>query len=442
MARATQELTQVSRSRDLEGGPEAPLSIVLQPIRDYLLGPAGPVLRTLLAGALLMLLIACANVAGLQVSRASRHQRALAIRAALGASPLRLAGQVLVESAVVTALSLTAALAVAWGMLRLLLWLAPGDVPRLGDVALLDVRVLGFGAAATFATAVLCALWPILVARRVDVLSVLAHGASVASDPRGRRVQRAVVVAQVATAVALLFGTALFLRTVRGLDATVLGFDPEQLLAFSGGPDTEDVERWNAFMDRLIARVETLPNVRSAAVALVRPLNGPIGWDNQPGFPGQRVEDPSTWGLNPHMNFLTVSPRYFETMRTRLVRGRLFTAADTHHGARRRDRQRARGAPAVARPGSDRPATARADLSHRREGRAGRRLADGRRRGAGRPLPRPERSAARSLRADHAEQEPRRRTCSSASTVRRARSRPACAPRSRRSIPPPPSARR
>ena len=135
-----------------------------------------------------------------------------------------------------TALALAAALAVAWGLLRLLLWLAPGDVPRLGDAALLDVRVLAFGAAATFATAVLCALWPVLVARRVDVLSVLAHGASVASDPRGRRVQRAVVVAQVATAVALLFGTALFLRTVRGLDATVLGFDPERLLAFAGGP--------------------------------------------------------------------------------------------------------------------------------------------------------------------------------------------------------------
>ena len=329
VVRATQELTQVSRSRDLEGGPEGPSSIVLQPIRDYLIGPAGPVLRTLLAGALLMLLIACANVAGLQVSRASRHQRALAIRAALGASPLRLAGQILAESAVLTALALGAALAVAWGVLRLLVWLAPGDVPRLGDAALIDVRVLAFGAAATFATAVLCALWPVLVARRVDVLSVLAHGASVASDPRGRRVQRAVVVAQVATAVALLFGTALFLRTVRGLDATVLGFDPEQLLAFSGGPDTEDVERWNAFMDRLIARVEALPNVRSAAVALVRPLKGPIGWDNQPVFPGQPVADPSTWGLNPHMNFVTVSPHYFATMGTRLVRGRVFTDADT-----------------------------------------------------------------------------------------------------------------
>ena len=418
------------------------MSIVLQPIRDYLLGPAGPVLRTLLAGALLMLLIACANVAGLQVSRASRHQRALAIRAALGASPLRLAGQVLVESAVVTALSLTAALAVAWGMLRLLLWLAPGDVPRLGDVALLDVRVLGFGAAATFATAVLCALWPILVARRVDVLSVLAHGASVASDPRGRRVQRAVVVAQVATAVALLFGTALFLRTVRGLDATVLGFDPEQLLAFSGGPDTEDVERWNAFMDRLIARVEALPNVRSAAVALVRPLNGPIGWDNQPGFPGQRVDGSVDVGTEPAHELPHRVAALLRDDADAAGAGPGVHRRRHHHGARRRDRQRARGAPAVARPGSDRPAAARADLPRRRGRRARRAVADGRRRRAGRPLPRPERSAPRSLRADHAEQEPRRRTCSFASTVRRARSRPACAPRSRRSIRPPPSARR
>jgi predicted permease len=286
------------------------------------------VLRVLLGGALLMLLIAAANVAGLQVSRASRHQRALAIRSALGASPRRLAAHVLAESAVLTALALSAALAVAWALLRLLLWLAPGNVPRLDDVSLLDPRVLAFGAAATFATAVVCALWPVVVARRVDVLSVLAHGASVASDVRGRRLQRAIVIAQVGTAVALLFGTTLFLRTVRGLDTTVLGFDPDRLLSVEVGTQTEDVVRWNAFTDRLLARVRAIPGVASASMAMIRPLKGPIGWDNQPVFPGQPVKDPSTWGLNPHMNFVTVSPGYFETMRTRLVRGRVFTEAD------------------------------------------------------------------------------------------------------------------
>jgi predicted permease len=326
--RATQELTQVSRSRDREGGPEPPLQMVVQPIRDYLLGPAGPVLRVLLGGAILMLLIAAANVAGLQVSRASRHQRALAIRSALGASPRRLAASVLTESAVLTLLALGASLAVASGLLRLLLWLAPGKVPRLDDVALLDARVLAFGAAATFLTTVICALWPVIVARRIDALSVLAHGPSVASELRGRRIQRAIVVAQVGTAVALLFGTALFLRTVRSLDATVLGFDPEQLLSIEVGAPAADITRWNAFTDRLLSRVRALPGVQSASMALVRPLNGPIGWDNQPGFPGQPVEDPSTWGLNPHMNFVTVSPGYFDTMRTRLVRGRVFTEAD------------------------------------------------------------------------------------------------------------------
>lgn len=326
--RATQELTQVSRSRDREGRPEPPMQIVLQPIRDYLLGPAGPVLRVLLGGALLMLLIAAANVAGLQVSRASRHQRALAIRSALGASPRRLAAHVLAESAALTAMALAAALAVAWALLRLLLWLAPGNVPRLADVALLDLRVLAFGAAATFVTAVVCALWPVFVARHVDVLSVLAHGASVASDVRGRRVQRAIVVAQVGTAVALLFGTALFLRTVRGLDTTVLGFDPHQLLSVEVGAPAADAVRWNAFTDRLLARVRALPGVQSASMAMARPLKGPIGWDNQPVFPGQPLADPSTWGLNPHLNFVTVSPGYFETMRTALVRGRVFTETD------------------------------------------------------------------------------------------------------------------
>ena len=116
---------------------------------------------------ILMLLIACANVAGLRVSRAAQHQRALAIRAALGASPRRLAAQVLCESVLLTLAALGAAVAVAWGTLTVLLALAPGNVPRLDDVALLDGRVLAFGALGAFVTATLCALWPVLVARRV-----------------------------------------------------------------------------------------------------------------------------------------------------------------------------------------------------------------------------------------------------------------------------------
>ncbi len=323
---ATRELQQVMRTADRQGGPEPPQQIVVTPIADHLLGPAGPVLRTLLAGAVLMLLIACANVAGLHVSRAARRQRALAIRAALGASSRRLAGQIVLETLFVTIAALAGAVAVAAATLRVLMHLAPSGVPRLDGVALLDGRVLAFGAAATFVAVGLCALWPVLVASRIQAVSVLAHGAGAPADPRGRRVQRAVVVAQIAVALTLLAGTALFLRTVRGLDRTVLGFEPGNLLAVSLTPATDDLERWNAFYSEVESRVTALPHVRSAGAVLRRPLSGPVGWDNQPVFPGQ--DGPSEWGLNPHVNFEAVSPGYFDTMGIRLLRGRLFTGAD------------------------------------------------------------------------------------------------------------------
>src|SRR4051812_9159035 len=326
---ATRELTHVMRTSDAQGGPEPPLNVVVTPIVECLLGPAGPVLWTLLAGAALMLIIACANVAGLQVSRAARQQRALAVRLALGASPRRLVRQVVLESVLLTIAALAGAVVVAYVISRALVLLAPSGVPRLDRVDLLDVRVLLFGAAATFVTAVLSGLWPALVVRRLDAASVLAHGPGAAADPRGRRAQRTIVVAQIAVALTLLAGTGLFLRTVRGLDRTVLGFDPTNLLAVTVTPATNDLTRWNAFFDRLIDDVEALPGVSAAGAVALRPLSGPIGWDSQPGYPGQVAEDPATWGLNPLTNLEVVTPGYFPTMGIRLLRGRLFTPRDT-----------------------------------------------------------------------------------------------------------------
>src|SRR4029077_1897596 len=127
--------------------------------------------------------------------------------------------------------------------------------------------------------------WPALAARRIDVASALTHGREYV-HPRGRTTQRALVVVQIAVALTLLAGTALFYRTVRGMDRTTLGFDPDGLMALTVTPATSDVERWDAFYDRLLARVGALPHVISASTVLRRPLSGPIGWDNQPFFPG------------------------------------------------------------------------------------------------------------------------------------------------------------
>jgi putative ABC transport system permease protein len=327
--RATQELTGIMRTSDRQKGPQAAERLVVTPLASHLLGPAGPVLRTLLAGAILMLLIACANVAGLQVSRAARRERALAIRSALGASGRRLATQVACESALVTLAALAGAAAVAAVTVRGLIALAPDGVPRLADVALLDWRVAAFGGAITFVTVALCALWPIVVARRVDAASILASSAPRATDPRGRRLQRGIVVGQMAVALTLLAGTGLFVRTVRGLDRTILGFDPTNLLAFTVSPPTSDRPRYNQVFEAALPRIAAAPGVRGVGAVLLRPLSGPIGWDNQPMFPGQVPTDPKTFELNPHTNFEVVTPDYFRTMGIRLVRGRLFDARDT-----------------------------------------------------------------------------------------------------------------
>ena len=329
---ATRELTRVMRTADTRGGPESPSELVLTPIAAYLLGPAAPVLWTLFAGASLMLLIACTNLAGLQVSRSISRQRALGIRLALGASNRRLMLQTGLESAMLTIVALMAAWPLAFITARALVLMAPVEVPRLDTVHLLDEAVLGFGVTSGFAALLVSGFWPALVAGRLDGCRVLVHGPAVASDAPGRRLQRVIVVAQVALALTLLTGTALFVRTVQRMDRTVLGFDPHHLYSAFVTPATDDLDRWNAFYDALTSRLEAVPGVSAASGVQLRPLSGPVGWDSQPIHPGQNPADPSVWGLNPHVNLEVVTPGYFRTMGIRLVRGRLFDERDTTTG--------------------------------------------------------------------------------------------------------------
>lgn len=325
---AARELTGVMRNTPISSGIEPSAELAVTPIARYLLGPAGPVLWILLAGAAMMLAIACANVAGLQVSRAARRQRAMAIRIALGASHARLVWHSILESAIITVLALAVAAVMANVVASALVALAPSGVPRLDRVTLLDLRVIACAAAAGFATLLLCGLWPALAARRLDALSVIAHSGSASGDRRSRRVQRAIIVTQVAVALTLLAGAALFLRTLDSLNRTVLGFDPNRLVAIEVTPATDNLDRWNAYYDALIARAATLPDVVDVSAVALRPLSGPIGFDSQPLFPGQDPKQPATWTLNPHTNFEVVSPGYFSTLGIRLVRGRWLTAQD------------------------------------------------------------------------------------------------------------------
>lgn len=326
-ASATQELTQIMRSAD-RGGVETAEAVMLTPIARYLLGPAEPVLWTLLAGAVLMLVIACANVAGLQVSRAARRGRALSIRVALGASDRDLIACSVAETVILTGAALVGALAVALVALRGLLSMAPAGVPRLDAVRLFSVPVLAWCLAVTLGTLVLCGVWPALRARRVDAMRVLAHGTAFTIDRRGRRVQRAIVIGQISIAVMLLTGVGLFVRTVRGLDRAVLGFDPHHLVVANVTPATDNLSRWNTFYDTLLARLQGLRDIQGAGAMSLRPLSGAIGWDTQPMYPGQNPRDPRSMASNPYLNLEIVTPGYFETMGIRLIEGRVFSADD------------------------------------------------------------------------------------------------------------------
>ena len=329
VGQAGRDLTHVLRTTDTKGGPEPPTDVVVTRVVDFLVGPAKAVLWALLGGTLLLLLVACANVAGLQVSRAARRQRSLAIRIAIGASRRRLVAQVGFETAVVTAVAAVGALAVAVALQRALVLLAPIDVPRLGDVMAFDPRVLGFGIAAAFTSVGLSALWPVAVVSRLDASRVLAHSGASAGDPAGRRVQRAIVMAQVGFALTLLAGTAVFLRSIHALDHTALGFEPEHLVAVPVSSAVADPVRWDVASARLEEQMRALRNVDAVGSVYLRPLMGPIGLDNQPLYPGQVPEDPTTWGLNPHVNLETVSPGYFRAMQIRVLKGRAFSNTDT-----------------------------------------------------------------------------------------------------------------
>ena len=181
-ASAAAELSLVVRTTDTSGGPEPPTDAVVTGVQSYLLGPAEPVLWTLLGGAALMLLVAWPTSPPAR-ARAARRERALAVRLALGARHGHLVRQSAAESVLITLAAVAGAVVVSLASVRGLLLLAPADVPRLDTVSLLDVRVLAFAGAVAFLTVLVCGLWPASVV--VSVACVAFARTATASAPRG-----------------------------------------------------------------------------------------------------------------------------------------------------------------------------------------------------------------------------------------------------------------
>ncbi len=302
--------------------------MVITALRQTMFGSDFRSTLLMLTGAVaLVLLIACANVAGLLLARASARRTEIAVRSALGARPARLVGQLLTESAVLAAAAGLLGTLVAVALQRTLVAATP--LTRLGlEAAGLQWQVLAFALGLALATVLLFGLAPALSAVRVDLVENLKEGARSVGAAVRTRFRSALVVGQVALSVMLLIGAGLLLRSFSQLRGADPGFDADHLVTAELsllGARYPDLEQRVQFYDELLTRVRALPGVAHAALINRLPIRDPGGniavWD-----PAHPPADASQWRLS---YARVVTPGYFETMGIPLRRGRDFQHTDT-----------------------------------------------------------------------------------------------------------------
>ena len=287
-----------------------------------------PRLLVLFGAVLLVLLIACANVANLLLARSASRRQELAVRAALGAGRWRLVRQLLTESVLLSFVgALLGVLFAYWGVGGLLAGLPPDT--SLAEGVSINGSVLAFTAAIAVLTGLLFGLAPAWQASRADVQMTLKEGNRSGHGRGHRRLHGALVVAEIALAMILLVGTGLMLKSFWRVLQADGGFNPDRVLTASvSGPDIkykEPAQRL-AFIEQIVSKVQAIPGVELAASAL--PLLG--GWQSSFSVEG-RPEPPP--GQRPSADITRISPDYFRVMGMRLLQGRAFTEQDRADGA-------------------------------------------------------------------------------------------------------------
>ncbi len=300
------------------------VSVRVERLADRVVANVRQMLLVLLGAVGCLLLIACVNVANLLITRGAARQHELAIRAALGGARLRLAGQLLVESTLVSAVGGALGVGLASGLLRVLIAFTPVGTPRLDEVRL-DISALGFAIAAVAICGVVFGAFPAFQASSADG-HVVVRGRTAGASAGSHRLRRGLMTVEVALALVLLVGAGLMVRTLRQLTLVDTGFRPDHLLTmrFALTGDRWDDARRVAFYGDLLGRVRAIPGVAGAALTDSLPISG-SNWNSIFIAEGKPV--PARPDL-PASAFTPVSDGYFEAMGMRLVRGRLFNTAE------------------------------------------------------------------------------------------------------------------
>ena len=324
-AQANSELNTIQRSL-ASTYPEDrnSFAVVLTPLLHHVTGDIREPLLLLFAAVAAVLLIACVNVAGLLLARGLIRKGEFSVRIALGASRLQIFRQVLIESVILSTLSGLAGIILANFALKLFVAVVPADLPRLQEVHV-DGPVLLFALFVSALTGVFCSILPAWNATRSGSALELKSGRATSASPREHRLHGGLIVAEIAVSLVLVAGAGLLIRSFLETTRVRPGFEPHSLLAFRLGMSTAHYprEKAPAFLRQVQSSLGALPGVQSVTGSYPLPFAFD-GWANfdLPGVP----RDPS----NPvGAKFTSVQPRYFETMRIPLLRGRTFNEHDT-----------------------------------------------------------------------------------------------------------------
>ncbi len=308
------------------GIPPRQQEIAVTPFLDYQIGPARQAIWVLFGAVGVLLLIACANVSGLMLTRVSLRAHDDAVRVAIGGTRWAVARLWAAETAWVTLMGGVLGLLACQWLIATIVALAPEGIPRLDEIAV-DRTVAMFSIAVMAISTLLCSAAPIRHASIVNLLDTLNDGSRTVAGGRSYRTRSSLLIVQIGLAVVMLVAAGLVVRSFGALQALDLGFDRHAVLRLKVEPRVDDT-LINPWIAEFLPQIAALPEVAAAGAVYLTPMElGSIGhgtWAIAEGQP----DTAETSQRNPIVNYLSATPEYFTAMGIPLRRGRMFTADD------------------------------------------------------------------------------------------------------------------
>jgi predicted permease len=301
-------------------------TVRLVPLQEEIVGDVRTELLVLLGAVGLVLLIACANIANLLLTRATSRSKEIAVRNALGAGRVRIIRQLLSETAVLGLLGGAVGVALAYLGVKALSSLLPSSLPQMNPVRV-DYFVLGFALLLSAIAGVAFGVVPAMLAANADIQTTLREGARSGESRNRRRARSFLAVAEISLAMVLLVTAGLLLRSFARLTSVSPGFYAQHIVkADISLPQFKysTPQQWAEFSEELLARIQSDPGLQDSAVVVPRPIA-----DNNVKLPFDIVGNPpSSGGASRTASYVSVSPEYFRVMGIPLLAGRVFNQRD------------------------------------------------------------------------------------------------------------------